>query len=176
MKAWVYIPTLHISSKEMDEVDIRQLCEKHNMGVWDQKKEEVVDIKDYPLKKERRNITTYGFVKPMSYQVNPSVTLVPVGTTVSYGMFQFPKGTMQPCVSSVVLRADTNQQMHISCRIDGMLQISKLLSQTDGRRVSEAVKDGQNMDAVKDELAQKYFKNEIDCAKLRRDENQGVKR
>jgi len=86
--AWIYAPTLNLHSKQMKFDDVAPFCKEHGLGVWDNGK--VVDIKDYPLEPVRESIMTYGFYTG-SYLTEPSITLVPFGTTVDFGRFVFPK-------------------------------------------------------------------------------------
>ena len=67
-------------------------------------------------------------------------------------------------------------EFRMRCKVDGQQQMGKSITGADCERIIKAFSDRQVIEALKNELAQKYFKNEIDCAKLRRDENQCVKR
>ena len=93
--AWVYVPTMNIRQQEMSFDEVRMFCKEHGLGVWNRISEEVVPADEYPLKPAIRSIQTYGFFGPGTYETSPTVTLVPFGTTVDYGMFVFPKESEQ---------------------------------------------------------------------------------
>ena len=66
-------------------------------------------------------------------------------------------------------------EFRMRCKVDGVQQMGKSITGADCERIIKAFSDRQGIEALKNELAQKYFKNEIDCATSRR-ENQGLKR
>ena len=93
--ALVYVPSMKINSKEMTFDEVREFCKDNGLGVWDRVSETVIHAEEYPLKPAIRSIQTYGFFGPGTYETSPTVTLVPFGTTVDYGMFVFPKESEQ---------------------------------------------------------------------------------
>ena len=93
--AWVYVPTMNIRSKQMKFEEVRNFCKEHDLGVWDSLTSRVIPIDEYDLKPVRKSLQTYGFFGPGSYLTSPSITLVPFGTTVEFGMFVFPKSIEQ---------------------------------------------------------------------------------
>lgn len=91
-RAWVYIPIMGISSRNMKVEDIVSLCQKHKYGIWDGDK--VVDASEFQFERKKHYLTTYGlFESP--YFTDPSVTIVPFGTTLEYGRFIYPKDNCQ---------------------------------------------------------------------------------
>ena len=89
--AWVYVPTMRITSKQMKFDEVREFCKEHDLGIWDNLKSEAIPADEYDLKPVRKSLQTYCFYGPGSYMSSPTVTLVPFGTTVDYGRFVFPK-------------------------------------------------------------------------------------
>lgn len=89
--AWVYAPTKDSVEKQMKFDEVRSFCKENGLGIWDKTKQKVIPADEYDLKPVREALRTYGFYGPGSYLTSPSVTLVPFGTTVEYGMFVFPK-------------------------------------------------------------------------------------
>jgi hypothetical protein len=86
--AWVYVPTKNIRSKQMTFDEVRAFCKENGLGVWENGK--FIEMDDYTLGPVEKPIMTYCFCTG-SYETSPSITLVPRGTTVEFGMFKFPE-------------------------------------------------------------------------------------
>ena len=79
-------------------------------------------------------------------------------------------------VSDIQIRQKLDGKIYISCQVFGERQIAKPMTGADVRYYQQRMASSDKAyNGVAPELAQKYFKNEIDCATSRR-ENQGVKR
>lgn len=88
--AFVSAPTLGLRSKEMTFAEAKEFAEKHGFGVYNRWHDKVEPVDDY-LRPVQRPIMEYGFFTGRTYKTSPSIDLVPFGTTVQYGMYEFPK-------------------------------------------------------------------------------------
>ena len=88
-KAWVRIPTMRVENKQMTSEEVKEICSQNNLGIWNGERLGVVSASDFEVTPVTKTIYTYGMPSG-SYETSPSITLVPIGTTVSYGMFKYP--------------------------------------------------------------------------------------
>jgi len=87
--AYIYVPTMKIDRKRMTFDEVKAFCQENNLGIWSGT--QVVSALDFKFEPKWVRIMEYCFDTGNGYYTEPDIILVPFGTTVEYGMFQFPK-------------------------------------------------------------------------------------
>ena len=86
-RAWVWIVGESSQYKEMKIEDLKSLCKSRDLVICNNGK--MFDADEYAFEPDVNYIRRYSFVVG-SYETQPSVVLVPRGTTIEFGRYVFP--------------------------------------------------------------------------------------